>query len=207
MSETNQTFTSSPDPSPRAFKKKLLRARELHGQARVNHHEMVGLLVEVFEDPDFRGDPSYFPNEWDQDTAWGHLDEYVQDLQFGFRDLMGIYKRFPNAADWQENLLVRMFEVVVKENSKPDRTEPPRPQRRIKAADYDDLERHYQALQRREKSKQAVHNELKQDYQRAADRIHELEEKLNAARARIRELEEDLALARQRMGKSDAVAA
>lgn len=86
------------------YKKLLIEAKRLVGQAGLAAYDRATLLNKVFEDPAFRADTGAV-----DDYALGEvLDAYVSDLAVDFMELKNLLDHFPNREAWGTGNLKRM---------------------------------------------------------------------------------------------------
>jgi len=109
MKQTAQMPQPSGQPSLPAWKQKLLQAREMRDNARAIAYDRVKLLMEVYDDADFRLE---YGNRSTEKLA-AILDDYVDDLDYDFLDLAAVMRQFPNREDWQTTKLSRLYQQMI----------------------------------------------------------------------------------------------
>lgn len=109
MNSTEPTTTASGEPSPRGYKLKLLQARQMRDDSRATIYDRVSLLVEVYNDAEFRAEHGNRSTE----KLVGILNDYVDDLAYDFLDLAAILRHFPDRAIWQSTKLSRMYSQMI----------------------------------------------------------------------------------------------
>lgn len=159
---------SRPVQSARPFEQKLALASQLQRRSGTLLHRRVSLLAEVFAD---RGYREYLANEVVggpvDDLAVGErLDPYLADTGFRFLQLRAVLERFPDAADWKRPV-ADLWESL--RSAKPESDEPVRKARRVTLAEY---------------------AQLKEERDRLARRVADLEAELRDAHVRIALLEQ-----------------
>jgi hypothetical protein len=97
----------------------LTEARELRGQGGIGAYKRAKLLVEVFDDADFKLE---FGIVDDFDAA-AKLNVFVEDLCLGFFELRDLLATYPNQSQWEEGRLKTMYDDMVAERSKPEKQE------------------------------------------------------------------------------------
>jgi len=108
------------------YKKKLMNVSELKASGIERLHERVVLLVEVFEDADFRSDIS--GDDFAMSVA---LDKYVDDCALSFLELRSVLQAFPAAAEWQQASLRQLYaDAVAKSAPAPSAGDAPKRERR-----------------------------------------------------------------------------
>ena len=187
MSKTKRTQTSSAKP----YVQKLAKARELRAAATQHHYDRVKLLVEVFDDRDWR----VHVNALDDLKAGEALDCEVSDLGFEFLQLRAVYQRFPNVTDWQQDLLVTLYQTVLDEKTRPERSAV-RKRRVITKAEHKVVEEKAHRLECQVRQLRPLQSE-----------VESLRERLEQAQQRIYELEAELAAAQEQLAQRELVAA
>lgn len=136
--------------SPRSWQEKLNAAAELQkrcetkrGELRALLWERVRLLVEVFDDPDWR---AKFPGK---DDAWlgDELSKYLADTDFAFHDLRIILVYFPDRESWAQRVLVDLYDEARSKRAEPA-DNGPRKRRSVKVCEHEEVVRQKQALER-----------------------------------------------------------
>lgn len=204
-----QTKTEN-NASPKPYKQLLIQVKNLQQNAKANVYKRVKLLVQVFDDPDFRADHSA-----DDFVLSGILDQYVSDIGWGFMELRSILEHFPGESDWKTNRLSKMHDAVVQERRKQQRTEAQpvrRKPRRVTNADFEAVKNENREL--RAKYQDAIARGLnRQETQTASvqdngkpSQVAKLREQLAAAKKRIAELEAENAELRRQLEEIAAYA-
>jgi hypothetical protein len=104
------------------YKKLLEQAAQLRGQGGVGAFKRTKLLVEVFDDRDFRLDNGNI----DDFKCAAILDTYVEDLALQFFDLRAMLEVFPKRSDWEQGKLRTMHQTVQDRRPRPERAVKPR---------------------------------------------------------------------------------
>ncbi len=194
--------------SPKPYKRLLIQAKNLQATAKANVHKRVTLLVQVFDNQQFRIDHGA-----DDFVLAGILDQYVSDIGWGFMELRSILEHFPNEKDWKESRLTKMHDEVVKQRRKQAATEKQseapvrRKPRRVTNADFEAVKNENREL--RAKYREAASRGL--DRQDAAmpegsngkqeSEVVRLRRELAVAKKRIASLEKENAELRTQLQK------
>ena len=210
----SQAKTTS-EASAKPYKRLLIQAKNLQANAKANVYKRVKLLVQVFDDADFRID--YGADDF---VLAGILDQYIADIGWGFMELRSIIEHFPDEADWKTGRLSKMHDEVVKarrakaaddkQESAPVRRKP----HRIAKADYEavknenrELRAKYKAACARGLDRQATPEALPTaNGNGKPSEVETLRKQLAAAKKRIAELEAENAELRRQL-KATAVCA
>lgn len=139
-------------PADEGYKKKLLQCKELRGEAGFTAYERARLLVDVFDDRDFRADLGNV-DDWKAAKA---LDEYVEDLCIKFLGLRAMLEHFPRKDEWKEGKLATMYQQVVDGRSEPEQTTQER-----RRATLEDLERLEQQAKKWKEQADTLKGQLK----------------------------------------------
>lgn len=104
---------STKKQSAQGYKKLLLKCLALRKQGGKSAYKRTNLLIQVFENADFRLDNGNLDDLALADV----LDQYVEDIFLGetnvFLTLKAMVEHFPNEADWSEGRLRTMFNEMV----------------------------------------------------------------------------------------------
>lgn len=120
------------------YKRKLLNVSQMKATGIERLHERVIVLVEVFDDSEFRADIG-----GDDFAIAAVLDKYVDDCALGFLQLRSVLQVFPAAEEWKATNL-RALHASAIERSKPLGQEPVKHERRtVKVADFDELQEQF----------------------------------------------------------------
>lgn len=92
-----------------SYKKKLIAASELRTQGRAALFQRAKLLVEVFEDRDFRADNEQF----DDLKAAELLDTYLEDTAATFLEIRAILQTFPTLEQWEGKTIRQLYESAL----------------------------------------------------------------------------------------------
>lgn len=103
--------------SNQGYKKLLLEAKALRGQAGGAAYDRAKLLNAVFEDTEFLADLGSI----DQDKAAKVLDDYVQDLALSFLELRALFLHFPKRAAWEDGKLRDMYDEMLDARPQPEK--------------------------------------------------------------------------------------
>ena len=122
------------------YKELLIQVREMRGASGINAYRRAKMLVEVFNDRNFRFDYG----QVDDFKAIEILDDYVQDLAFGFAGVRALLEHYPNEIDWKEGKLKRMYDDMLKERERVGREQAAKVGRKkrrgsVSQVDYDSL--------------------------------------------------------------------
>ena len=176
--------TSEPDgPSMLPYKAALLEVRRLRGKAGRSAYSRAKLLVQVFEDRDFRTDNG----NCDDFKAAALLDDYVEDLCLTFLDLRGLLAR----NSWREGRLMKMQQQMLKENNKSIPSGKPRV---VVGNLRQKLE---QQLEEARRAKAVVDSQRVSERDQLQARVAELVAENAALKARVEELERLLSMSSQ----------
>jgi uncharacterized coiled-coil DUF342 family protein len=126
MSKRKSNRPTSNASAP-AFVEKLQRVKQLQGQAKTNVYKRTTLLIEVYDDPEWRERMAAEAGLIDDLMLGELLDEFVDDSGFEFLQLRAILERFPKEADWRKTALSNLWEER--------KTRPSRDQRETPAAE------------------------------------------------------------------------
>lgn len=91
------------------YKKKLIAASELRTQGRAALFQRATLLVEVFEDREFRADNDQF----DDLKAAELLDSYLEDTAATFLEVRAILQTFPTLEQWKGKTIRELYESAL----------------------------------------------------------------------------------------------
>lgn len=118
------------------YKKKLINVSELKASGIERLHERVKLLVEVFEDHDFRTDIN-----GDDFAMSAALDKYVDDCALSFLELRSVLQSFPDPDEWKKTSLRQLYANAVSRSSAPNVAgDEPKPERRsVTIKQFDEL--------------------------------------------------------------------
>lgn len=92
-----------------SYKKKLLHVLDMKSGSLTELHRRVSILVEVFEDADFRAD-----NGTDDFELAEKLDKYVDDCALKFLELRSVLAAFPSAEAWSGASLRSLYDEATK---------------------------------------------------------------------------------------------
>lgn len=95
--------------SKSTYKDRLLKAKELRSESGANAFDRVALLVEVFNDRDFRLDCGNV----DDFRAAETLDAYVDDLCRDFLELKQMIEFYPKREQWSDGKLNTMHRAMM----------------------------------------------------------------------------------------------
>jgi len=151
--------------SQKTYVKKLERADDLRRKGATLLWERVKLLVEVFDDDDWR---QHVGLVYEKDLA-AVLDEKVDDTGFDFLQVYYLFKHFPEKEQWATGNLLIMFDDMRAELAGEDPHKPKRTVHRVTNAQYEDAMREIEALKKQLAT-------LRGQLTRARARISELEE-------------------------------
>lgn len=114
------TKTLSPKATSIAgYKKLLIEAEQLRGQAGEAAFKRITLLVAVFDDHDFRHDLGNV----DPEKMGEHLDAYLEDLFLKFFQLREMLATYPKQDQWATGRLRRMYDEMLDKRSQPEKQE------------------------------------------------------------------------------------
>lgn len=95
----------------KAYKQTLIDCLRLRGDSGSNAFQRACMLVNVFNDRDFRADHS----QYDDGKLADELDQYVDDLALSFLQLKALLERFPEESDWAQGRLNKMYAELLEE--------------------------------------------------------------------------------------------
>lgn len=99
-------------------------------------HDRVVLLVEIFDDRDFRADNGNF----DDFEAAILLDRYLEDTSVSFLEARAILEVFPNPADWAKMSLRDLYEKALEKQKPIGEDLPKRTRRAVTMKELEDAE-------------------------------------------------------------------
>lgn len=173
--------------SRKNYKQLIIQAREMRGQSGLSAYDRAKILVDVFNDRDFRTDVGNV----DDFGAADALDQYVDDLCVSFLQLKAMFEHFPNREQWKEGMLFQMHaEVIEKGKQAPEG--PTRTRKSVTTKEYEKvveekqaastraeyLNKELEAARKRIDELTSENRELAEKYARAEGRIGALEEML-----------------------------
>lgn len=91
------------------WKRLMLEARELMGQAGGVAYDRVVLLIQVFDDQDFKVDAG------DDHKASHRLDELLGDLCLDFLEARQLLRHYPDRDTWASGRLRKMYDDMIRE--------------------------------------------------------------------------------------------
>lgn len=161
-----------------SYKQLLIEAKKLHGKAGLGAYQRAKILVQVFDDRDFRADHGNL----DDFQAADLLSEHVSDLCLGFLELRAMLAHFPSEADWKNGNLRRMHAEMLEANRPVREPATPQARRTVKLSEHE-----------------KVVSELRQ----AESRVSNYTSELTRLREKCAALEQEVAALR-RQNKADA---
>ena len=164
--------------SPKPYKRRLLKARELRKYAAGKNYDRTKLLVAVFDDREFRADNG----NADDLAAAAILDAEIEDLGLEFLQARALLEYFPDRQQWASGLLVNMYQELLDGKRIKVTTEAPKQKRN--SATLAELEE----TQRQSKHWEARASFLGNEVVRLKNRIAELEEENAGLRAELAEV-------------------
>lgn len=169
------------------YKKLLLKAKELMGQAGLLAFDRAKLLTEVFNDRDFRADLGN-ADDWKAADA---LNEFCRDLALKFDRLRQLIEHFPDRGQWAtgdlEGMLARMIED--KRGEEREANAPAAKVNRIKREEFEAVQQQVAHEQARAKHLESVVSAKREEIQWLREENAELKHKLAVAEGRLTELE------------------
>lgn len=103
--------------SARPYKIALIEARELMGKSGVTAWKRATLLVEAFNDQDFRLDNG----NADDFRLFAILDSYIEDLCLCFVELRQLLEYYPVEGQWASGKLASMWQAMQKAKDTTDK--------------------------------------------------------------------------------------
>ena len=161
--------TNKASDDPKGYKKLLLEALELRGQGGKSAYQRTKLLVQVFQNREFRAEAGNV----DDFRAAEVLDEYVEDLALRFLELKAMIEHFPKERDWSEGKLRSMYKTVMEAGSAPEREIQRR--HKISLQQYAELEEKYKKELARNRQLQKQNAQLKSELDQVQTRLRRLE--------------------------------
>jgi hypothetical protein len=162
-----------------SYKQILLEVKKLQGQAGVAAFDRITLLVQVFEDKDFRADQGDF----DDIRAGEFLSDFCEDLSLNFWQLRAILEHFPNRDSWGGGKLATMHATMLEDKAAAQDCEPKTPRRSVKVADYDRVVSEAESLRLANEELKEVNERLTEENKLLTGRLFELERLLPLTRA------------------------
>lgn len=167
--------------SQRQWKQKMLEARKLRGKTAGIVWQRVKLLVEVFDDQDYRSDNG----DLDDMAAAEKLSGELGDVAADFFMLRRVLDRMPLKSDWEGKDLRKMIAEVRELDKKDDNKEPRSPRRTATVKQLDGVQQERDVAEKRLTIAESTLAELRSENR-------QLREELAVARGRIEELEKAL---------------
>lgn len=174
-------------PAKPAYKHKLIRAKELQGNACAILYDRISLLVEVYNDPQFHE----FEN-LDEFTAASRLDAYLTDVAENFITLKAVLELFPERETWEKRTFRELLAHArgVAEEKRRKAREPQVAAHRVTkqelkqvAEERDDAIKVAESAQETAAELRRENDRLKKELAVAEYRIKELEEELSSVHA------------------------
>jgi len=167
-----------------AWKKKLFKSRELRGKTAEIVYDRITLLVEIYDDDQFRqdsGDP-------DDLSAATLLDAEVGDLCADFLELRCVLDSFPNKGDWTDKNLKKLVAAAL-DGSRTRRKSKKSERRTVTLKEHEKIQVKAGEAEARAAQLGRVLDESQKDMETLRQENQSLREDLAEARGRIRELE------------------
>lgn len=143
-----------------SWKKLISEAESLRGQSGVNAHRRATILVQLYNDVDFRAER----NLSDDDAVEEVFDDLVQDLCVSFAELRAMLQEFPDEIYWADGKLSTLYDQAVEyiryRRKSSDEDKPTSSRRRITTKEYDSLAGEKQDIEARLKYIEKTYNEL-----------------------------------------------
>lgn len=118
------------------YKALLIEARKIREKSGAAAFKRATILCQVFDDRDFRTDNGNL----DDFAAAAILDDYCQDLAFGFLELRAMLQFYPRTDQWADGLLRKMHGDMLAAVSTPDEAEAKPARRRATLAELERAE-------------------------------------------------------------------
>lgn len=165
------------------YKQKLRQALQMRSKAGSATYDRACLLVQVFDDTEFRADMG----NADDFRAADALDEYCDDTAFKFLDLKTMLAAVPDKAEWSKHSLREIYNKAFERQERQNSESKPR--RSVTVKDYDDLENRCKAAEQRAKHGQQMLDETRHNYDELLAENKRLRTENSELRGRILELE------------------
>jgi hypothetical protein len=165
------------------------RARDLQQAGRANLHERVTILVQVFENVDWREEQYSRGVAHDDEAVAALLNEYVEDSHHEFLQLRAVLQRFPNASDWAACPVSRLLAEALAPGR--DKQAPPTKRKTATLADLNAAKIRAKEAETKAARSRADCETARTQVETAREAIARLERELAAARSRVAELEEE----------------
>jgi hypothetical protein len=185
--------TRRPSDLPKAYKAKLLLARRMRGDSQASLFDRATLLMEVFDDQEFRADYGNL----DAFKAAELLDAECSDTCFEFLQLRELLAAYPARSQWENGNLAKMYRDAKKAAADPAPAATP-PRKHVLITET----QHAQAVERAKRLEVQVKELL--SYKSEAEALRE---RLEQARLRIDELERENDCLRRQLSGSETVCA
>jgi len=179
-----------------SYKTLLLEARKLRGEAGGNAYRRARILVEVFDNRDFRNSVGAMD---DFETA-GFLDAEIEDLCLGFMELREMLWCFPDEKDWADGRLRTLYDKCVSMRSEAKEDKPARTVNRVTKKEFEAVEQERDHHKARSNFLEAENSRQVSILDQYKARIDELEKDNARLRGRIEELERQLTLVASQSG-------
>jgi len=171
------------------WSQKLIKNGELRTKGALLLWERTNLLVEVYEDEEFR----LHCLEVIKRNPEDRLDDDCDDTGFSFLDLMSVMKRFPEKEQWEDKHPKRLLAQIIADGKEKRRKENPTERPRPSKKELEELARELTAAKAQVNTIKADREEqvqsLQQRYEVLRRENQELTRKLSHAEGRIAELE------------------
>ena len=171
---TKKVSDSTVDDSRPRYVTALERAKAMMGESGVGAFDRAKLLIEVFDDVDWRAKCGSL----DDFGLGAILDDYLNDLCLRFHDLRQMVEFYPKRGQWSLGRLADMYDGMKEAGAVADEHEPKRSRRSAKFADLEAAnkeKKHLQAKLRRAEGFGVQVKRLERQLAEARDRIVELE--------------------------------
>jgi hypothetical protein len=174
--------TNAKDASRPRWLELLDRVLEARKAGAIQNYLRVCLLVEIFDDAEYRDKLRYELGEQviDDDVIAGTLDQYVADFGMPFIQLRTVREAFPTADEWASRPLWELFDEALARRRVAEPAEPRKPRRTATIAQVEALE---QAVTESVTKAKQVPVLKKQ--------VVDLSDELKTLRARVAELERE----------------
>lgn len=119
------------------YKKKLIAAGEMRTAGRESLFQLATILVEVFEDRDFRADSGNI----DDFHASELLDKYLEHTAATFLEVRAILQTFPTLEQWNGKTVRELYESALESSRASEDSKPRVTPRRITIKEFEEEQR------------------------------------------------------------------
>lgn len=172
--------------SSSTYKEKLKEILRMKSAAASAVYRRAVILIDVFNDRDFRADLG----NADDFKAADALDQYCDDLPYQFLDLQAMVDAVPESSEWKKRSLREIYEqsrMAAKERDADSR--PLKPRRTVTVKEHEEVLTQCKAAESRAKHAADMLEEKRKSYEELSKECAALRQENAELKGRIKELE------------------